>query len=907
MASDEQPRIRPGEQPISVFISSVMRPELNDARSTVVKALDASSLFLPWAFEYTPASSEQVDQGYLRKVREADFLVWLVERDITAPVQSELLEALSSGVHILVFRLPCGEREPLVSEYLEKVRPHSKYGDASDLLSLGHEVRLTFQDEIIRAIREKPRLAFTATLEGIVQASLARCVVRWKACGLETSLAEAMARNSSIGTSEAVAAIIEGRSFAVIVGELGIGKSLLAERLLYRAAEALVSDPLCPLPLYLKVRDCKNPLETYVREQLASLGDPLVRGLFLVIDGLDECPPAQSSEVLNQSWVLTRQWRNARVVLTSRRIPILEPFKDDLVAAPLLSESDALDLISMVVGSDSPRTGGHWWPEELRDAIRRPLFALLMGNYLKTRKDLMPTSPVQLLSHLVERALKPEMGNVIEHKAILCRLARLSIDRNGTAIPIEELGPIEAQEALERTSLVVINDGLAEFALPILLQWFAGQSLVSGVPEARELADDPFRLEIWKQPLKIIVGTGDFETASAYLSAISQRNPGLAAQVVSGGLAHWGLDETLQAPSATECWEKLRRTMQCWADGLGPLAEVVAPVDRAGKVLPLGLRTNGAWIAGGWYYGQADSRTMLDLPTLDNAGPGFPPGWHSIRSARPGRQPCWPWLWTLDDLRAQMRHLIKNRKLTSSHPLLMREFLWKVALALDRKGDLFHGPISLARILKRLSETRDGVTLTISGKVTFLVGPARREFELLRDNGAEWVQPPWPGPDLDQSGPYLEDCCSSQRLIERTRGIYLAALRTYEELCNGLFKQVSSRMNLAATLPARFHGLVAPPSTGERWTGLVGWTWYFEPLEKGPSEVDIQVYDGPPIDHQQVIQKMDSLFQRLRGSAWPWIRIHYCDAFISTFKCTPVSDLVYKWLEEDLRGTAWVT
>ena len=64
--------------------------DLQWARDEVVNIVGDTPFLAPWLFEYTPASSEALSDGYLRKVRDADFLVWLVGENTTTPVQREI-------------------------------------------------------------------------------------------------------------------------------------------------------------------------------------------------------------------------------------------------------------------------------------------------------------------------------------------------------------------------------------------------------------------------------------------------------------------------------------------------------------------------------------------------------------------------------------------------------------------------------------------------------------------------------------------------------------------------------------------------------------------------------------------------------------------------------------------------
>ena len=84
----EAPLVR-GESDLLVFISSVMTEEMKSVRRKAVQTLHDLPFSRPWAFEYTPANSEDVTDAYLRKVEEADFVIWLVGVDTTQPARRQ--------------------------------------------------------------------------------------------------------------------------------------------------------------------------------------------------------------------------------------------------------------------------------------------------------------------------------------------------------------------------------------------------------------------------------------------------------------------------------------------------------------------------------------------------------------------------------------------------------------------------------------------------------------------------------------------------------------------------------------------------------------------------------------------------------------------------------------------------
>jgi hypothetical protein len=182
------------------FVSSVMSPDLRWARDAVVEALDAVPFTVPWAFEYSPASSEEVVPGYLRKVRESDFLIWLAGEDITDPVADEINEALAAHVPVVALLLAVSARTRQLDETLARLRPHARYRalQSDDPAELRAELEHAIGDEIVRALREEPSMGRLARVEVLGRASRARIVDKLQAAGVPAAPAIAIASNVTI-------------------------------------------------------------------------------------------------------------------------------------------------------------------------------------------------------------------------------------------------------------------------------------------------------------------------------------------------------------------------------------------------------------------------------------------------------------------------------------------------------------------------------------------------------------------------------------------------------------------------------------------------------------------------------------------------------------------------------------
>src|SRR5581483_2205014 len=345
-----EPRLRASERPVKAFISSVMTPDVAWARTTTVQVLDEVPFLVAWAFEFTPASSEEVDQSYLRHVREADFVVWLVGGTTTQPVVSEITEALTHNGRLIVLLLPAEERDSATELLIARVRPHAKYRELATATpeELRLELRTALGDEVVRALRGQPELGRLALIEEAGRASRARCIARWLAAGADAALAHELADEVSVGAPPAEATPSADRRVVVLSAEVGAGKSLAGERLHQRAIAACLADAAAPIPVWLRGRDIGGRmLREVVAESCAGLGEPRHQGLTLVIDGADEPGPATAFDLLTAARELAETWPNTGIVLTTRPIPSFGQAVE-IVRVPPLEEMESLALTTRV-------------------------------------------------------------------------------------------------------------------------------------------------------------------------------------------------------------------------------------------------------------------------------------------------------------------------------------------------------------------------------------------------------------------------------------------------------------------------------------------------------------------------------------------------------------------------------
>ena len=713
--------------------------------------------------------------------------------------------------------------------------------------------------------------------------------MQWQAVGVSREEAAALAADPAVGSApqqladDLVSGTRNGRVTILSAG-LGAGKSLALERVHQRALARLTEEPGAPLPVFLRARDVSGSLRGAVEAQASPIGDPFRRGCLLCLDGVEEPGFSRASDLLEEARELAGSWPTTAVLIASRPVQALghEWEVEDL---PPLSEEEAGRLYGRFSGADEPLPIPRNWPDSLKDAVRRPLFAILAGlDHAERRSDWHnPRSLGELMSGLVERAL--ERTDFETAEAQLTRLAVLATDRGGGPVQRAEVASPWQVRSLRRSGLVVEDErtGSIDFSLPILEEWFAAGALGSGAVDPEALSGDPARLGRWRYPLAMAVGVLDHATASQVLTPIVRRSPSDAARAIADGLAKYGSVEDGAGPAPQEWARRIRQAMAAWIDGLGPLAALVAPVNEVSRgpaweasrpeeypaegltLAPLGVGATGGSISTlGWYRGGGRSQEVLELTEEGRMSepPWHWPKLHHLLSA-PGRQPSWAWRHTFDELAGELFELLNRRRIPLDDGLpAAREQAWLEARTSANGRRRAGEAISLDDLRFHLSHTGPDVSvLTVErpGRRPQRFYPRYMHAELrrLREAGVSEMRPPWPtsdrapdSPELDRpgrSGVAVWALYSPERLLERARVVFEQMLVTYRWIVERYFPRLAPAMATWVMLPARvtgtlYYGRMASNPTEDRPPVL---SWYLDPLPEGAEdETAFGLYDG---------------------------------------------------------------
>lgn len=889
-------RIIASEPPLQVFVSSVMGdPLLDTARGLAKQAIGAAPFLHPWLFEFTPASSEGPRTTYLKRVANADLVIWLVGAETSRPVEDEIATALDNKVPLLVFKLPVQERTDGTEALLDRVAQHCKWVTVDDLASLGQIIRLTLQDEIVRAVRRRTatspsRLPY---LETVGRQSRGRCIARWQGAGIPSASATDFADDPDLGVPSQLVA--DRRGLVLLVGPMGSGKSLTAERLLQRAITNALDDDAAPLPVYVEAGQIQDGLEGTISEVAGPLSWNHDRGVWLVVDGLESLGSERAVEVIEQARAYCHTFAATTICVTSRPIPTMARFEECIQLTPL-SVEESLELINLVGDTQLSTYSISEWPESLREAVKRPLFAILAGSFIRA-VGRPPSNVVSLIDEVINTALgRP--GHQDDGLDALPTLAAKSIEHGVGPIHAAEAGLTpDTRFALARAGLIVDSGRALQFSIPLFAQWFAAQWLLEGNRAPIEELRDA---EAWSTSLSIAIGKGSFDGTYDQMDELVTRYPGLAGEVIDDALSRWGDERDISEvqPSKRELG-RVPTTMVSWITGLGDLGRLIGPLTRQG-LCPFAAQMYGSRLSTSWYFGEDEVGSEVPPEAFQGQWP-----WGLVLSSPVGSGSNWPWRWSLETLKLSLANIMSTRSLPTSGTFIEKEAAWRTALELIGRGSLYSEPIDLQLLDEEVLERAEAAELNAVRRRRLRIPELRRVVGQLQASGAQTMDPPLPGPDLRHSGGWVWSPYSEQRLRERTIAVYEAALHAFTEIVDQWFSNLRHVMPRALMMPVSMRGRLTMPNNKGGMGPVLNYYW--EPIDDSQASVVDLTADVPSVVGGDPPESIFTAIRRFRPEFAHRLSPSGALTVLDIFDADPVTRLVYQWLWEDLSSAGWLS
>lgn len=778
-----------------------------------------------------------------------------------------------------------------------------------ELALSGHRVILEkHYPQFFQTSVRKNEIATAASLNAVRNESIARCIASLQAAGVKRDKAEEYVGDPSFALVPIPIKDHLAQRLLLLMGDFGVGKSFALERMLQAAVDEALANTQSPVPIFVDCRNLRLPLPQHIQHIVLNDGDCESRGIRIFVDGNDE--PGSSTravDLLKQARMIVSTWSNCTVVIASRPhsafLRAEEAFK-----FPPLTEIETRRLIGRVAdiyGDDRVEWMIRSWPSSVKEATTRPLFALLAASFLRSEPfGSSPRTRAELVSHIVKTIVPEIGGESVRLRQALGKIAAECLSKAKASVQIDHLD-LESPvlELLSKSPIIRETDAGWGFSLPILLEWFAAQSLRARpelVPQLLKAVDG---IEAWRGALEIAVGTFDFEACYAILKPIVDEDPGFASEIISKATNQWGQkDDADLSVSPIIAAQRVRSCMGDWLGAVEPLKHLIGPVDDKGNLLPSAVRVDEGRVMFAWYAPKAPAPEIIRMSN----------DWHSFVENEcdfastmgfiPARQQAWPWEVTLTRLRARLMSALDSRSLFVNAEPIVSEALWCMAIAAFDLYNSHSEPILVSELLERLQylanlhnqSMEDLIISPFRGKRTY---PVKHVLPLLNDlvnSGEVWLQP-------IRAVRGAEGRYERQTVLEHTRKNYEGAIRGYLRVVEQWFPRLKTRMQTYVKMPATLRGLLQWEDNGR--PPRMQWFWETLPSDGVPG-VSIQYGDPQPLSRTALQRQLED-FQFLRPKASTWLGASIQGGLIPFSQPDPSTEIIYSWLLEDLKEINW--
>ena len=663
--------IRPSEDPFLVFISSRQDEELSRARDLSIDTVGKYPGMKVWAFEDAPASSEAARDRYIRNASRADLVIWLIGSTTTTPIAEEINACMRDQGRILAFKLPARHRDDETETLIKRVSGYATWRTVENEENLPTHITAALTDEMLRRSRDPAPVNHDLFLRQKHRESIAESKRLWTTLGVSEDIATQLANDHSVGHKLTLPTM----GTLVVNAQQGSGKTLAAQRLYQMTLTNRLQDHSQPLPVFLNARnitgDLKDQVEGYTREH----GTVYTQRVLVIIDGLDETGRQKANRLLSQAQSYTDANQNVAAVVMTRPLPGLNPAEKPFVL-PQCDEEELLLIASKIAGREV-----HWAEVPFRELqTRLPLFAAIVGAYLRQPMPIWGRTPSQIVNEMVRRILDDSLDDLGDTEEFLKKLA-ISSTASGESVEKALVASRATDQARIAESRVVIEEeGKFDFTLAIFREWFAARAIVE---RSVTLDDIELNSDRWVVPLAIAINSENQNIGPEIMGKIASEDPGMAGLVLEEVKHNWSMEEpteSLPSGTALEIGTSIRNTMENWKEALGPLMSALKMMDESGSVPTLGIKVQSGWVTTSWHRGGKTLSPVVQLPEdLHDLSKGHFWNWPSSTSRDIEPTRVWPWSVTQEELSTALSEQLRSLRLALESTEGFHEFAYDFA------------------------------------------------------------------------------------------------------------------------------------------------------------------------------------------------------------------------------------
>ena len=871
---------------------------MSRARDLAIKMVENYPGMKVWAFEDAPSSSETARDRYIRNAGNADLMIWLIGSTTTTPIIEEVSACMRAQGRLLAFKLPATERDKETEALLKKVSDYATWHAVENEENLPAHIRTALTDEMLQRYRDPAPVNHDLYLKQKHRESIAETKRLWTTLGAPENIASELADDDSVGHK----LTLPTTGMLTVNAPQGSGKTLAAHRLYQLALVNRLQDHSQPLPIFLNARNISGDLKDHIEGHTREHGTVYTQRVLVIIDGLDETGRQKANQLLNQVQSYTDANQNVAAVVMTRPLPGLKPAEEAFVL-PECDEEELLLIASKVAG----RVVNRFEIPFREYQTRLPLFATIVGAYLRQPMPLRGRTPSQIVSEMVRRLLDDSLDDLGDTEEFLKELA-IASTKSGENVEKALVAPRATEQArIANSRIVVEQDGKFDFTLAIFREWFAAKALVERSVSIDEIELDSDR---WVVPLAIAINSENSRIGPEIMEEISSRDPGMAGLVLNEVKHNWSTDKpenSLPPGTAMGIGTSIRNAMEDWKKGLGPLMNALNMLDENGSIPTLGVDVQSGLVATSWYRGDEILDPVVQLPdNLRDPSSGHSRNWPRWRRGSIESTRVWPWSVTHDEISQLLSEQLKGFRLALEFTEGFHEYAYEFSRYLRRNHFELGGLQTSTDVVDYIDEwllewgrdPRDSVTFGWEYSFTVLELKLFRErvYELSQ-NGIDVSMNPWPAPDKEwppgRSGGKWFERYTEERLLQRTNAIFNAALRIYNDIVERWFSAFTKLTQMSHVLPFRMRGelrLRGGQEQGQRRDAtLIYWTEQADSKEDSGVIIELEP-KGQTTEDESADQRIPYY------SGW---------RVLPGYEPRPATKLAHEWLTRDLNALHW--
>ena len=837
-------------------------------------------------------------------------MIWLIGSTTTTPIAEEISACMRAQGRLLAFKLPATERDDKTEVLIRRVSNYATWKTVENVDDLPDHIRASLTDEVLRRYRDPAPVNHDLYLRQKHRESIADTKRLWATLGVPEDIAGELAEDHSVGHK----LTIPTTGTLAVNARQGSGKTLAAHRLYQLALLNRLQDHFQPLPVFLNARnisgDLKDHIEGYIREH----GPVYTQRILVIIDGLDETGRSKANQLLDQAHSYTDANRNVSAVVITRPLPGLNLTTEDY-ALPECGEEEFLSIASRVAGREVTQFEIPF--REYRS--RLPLFATIVGAYLRQPMPIWGRTPSQMVSEMVRQALGDSLDALGDAAEFLKTLAVASIN-SGESVDKAFVATKTSEQARVANSRIVVEEGgKFDFTLAIFREWFAARAIVERSISFEEIELNSDR---WVVPLAIAINSEIANTGQEIMERIASLDPGMAGLVLEEVKHNWSKEEhseSVPPGTAIEIGTSIRKAMENWKDGLGPLMPALGMQAKSGSIPTLGIDVRPGWVTTSWYGGDKKLAPVVQLPKdLQDRYERHYGDWPRLKSRGIESTRVWPWSITHDELSQSLAEQLKSFGLALELTVGFHEFAYEFTNYLRRNHFEARDIDTPTDVVDYIEKWLRKLNRDPGSSVMFGVGGnsfTAPDLELFQErvselsrNGTDILVDPWPPPDKEWSpgrrGGMWFERYTEERLLQRTNAIFNGALEIYNRIVERWLPEFNKRNQMTYMLPFRMGGelrlLEASKPNDRKEAVLIHWNeWADDTVDSG---VFIEMGRKERAFDDDTRKRIQAAQEKLIEQGKPyysgWGVLH-------GYELRPATTLAHEWLTHDLRPLHW--